>query len=78
MTVAKKAVAKPKKAAAKTAIVYGKAAQGQKRGRVLFEGTQDDADVFIANNFPREHSEEAGPDFTVESSTAADDAGDDE
>lgn len=70
MTVAKA------KAATKVATVYGKAPQGQKRGRELFSGTPEDAETFIANNFPREHSEEAGPDYTMESGAAPEESGD--
>jgi len=52
------------------ATVYAKAAQGQQRGSVIFEGLVEDAEEFIANRFPRMHSEEAGPDFTVETNPA--------
>lgn len=52
------------------AVVYAKPAQGQQRGRSLFEGLIEDAEAFIANNFPRLHSAEVGPDFTVETDPA--------
>lgn len=42
-----------------TAKVHGK------NGTVLFEGLVADAEKFIENHFPRMHSVEAGPDFTV-------------
>jgi len=56
-TTEKKAAAKPKPV---TATVRGK------NKSVLFDGLLADAERFIADNFPRIHSEESGPDFTVE------------
>lgn len=53
-TAAKKTESKPV-----TAKVYAR------NGSVLFEGALSDAEIYIANNFPRMHSVEAGPDFTV-------------